>query len=51
MEYFDGPAIREIVRQAEENGAYPVASLIVGVVKSDAFRMKEATPVAAQAGN
>ena len=50
MEYFDGPAIRKIVREAEEDGTYPVASLIMGVVTSDAFRMKQASAVTAEAG-
>ena len=50
MEYFDGPAIRKIVREAEDDGAYPVASLIMGVVTSDAFRLKQASAVTAEAG-
>lgn len=50
MEYFDNPAIRSIVDEAEEDGAYPMASLILGVVKSDAFRLKQAPTVTAEAG-
>lgn len=50
MEYFDNPAIREIVREAEDDGRYPVASLIMGVVTSDAFRLKQASDVTAEAG-
>ncbi|MBW3533699.1 MAG: DUF1592 domain-containing protein [Gemmatimonadetes bacterium] len=46
VEYFDQPAIREIVREAEKND-YRMSSLILGVVKSDAFRMKRAVPAAA----
>jgi hypothetical protein len=50
MEYYDSPAIREIVREAEEDGTYPVASIIMGVVTSDAFRLKQASEVTAEAG-
>lgn len=50
MEYFDGPAVRQVVRQAEEDGRYPVASIILEVIKSDAFRLKEASAVTAEAG-
>ncbi|MCA1790043.1 MAG: DUF1592 domain-containing protein, partial [Thioalkalivibrio sp.] len=49
MEYYDNPAIRSIVSEAEQDGAYPVASLIMGVVKSDAFRLKQASTVTAEA--
>ena len=49
VEYFDQPAIREIVRDAEEDD-YAVRSLILGVVQSDAFRKKEAVAVAAGMG-
>ncbi len=38
MEYFDGPAIREIARSAEADG-YRMSAFILGVVQSDAFRM------------
>ena len=50
MEYYDNPTIREIVRESEENGTYPVASIIMGVVTSDAFRLKQASAVTAEAG-
>jgi hypothetical protein len=44
-EYFDQPAIRAVVRQAEAND-YRMSSFILGVIKSDAFQMKraDATP-------
>ena len=41
VEYYDQPAVREIVRRAEADG-FPVSSLILGVVMSDAFRLKQA---------
>jgi hypothetical protein len=50
MEYYDNPTIRKIVSEAERDGEYPVASLIMGVVKSDAFRLKQASTVTAEAG-
>jgi hypothetical protein len=43
-EYFDQPAIRTITRSAEANG-YPVSQLILGIIKSDAFRMSRAEAV------
>jgi hypothetical protein len=43
VEYFDQPAIRAIARTAEADD-YRVSSFILGVVKSDAFRMKRAEP-------
>ena len=46
VEYFDQPAIREIVREAEEQD-YRMSAFFVGVVKSDAFRM-QAVPTAAE---
>ena len=39
IEHFDQPTVREIVRNAESNG-YPVSEFILGIVKSDAFRMQ-----------
>jgi len=39
MEYTDGPAIRAVASQAEKQG-YRMSAFILGVVKSDAFRMK-----------
>ena len=47
--YLDGPAIRAISRQAEEND-YRMTSFILGVVKSDAFRMKRAEVMSETAG-
>jgi len=44
MEYYDQPTIRAIVADAEDDGAYHMADLILGVVQSDAFRMKRAAP-------
>jgi hypothetical protein len=41
VEYYDMPAIRKIVGEAEVNG-YKMTSFIMGVVKSDAFRMQRA---------
>jgi hypothetical protein len=43
-EYFDQPLIRAIARNAEKDD-YRMSSFILGVVKSDAFRMKRAEPV------
>jgi hypothetical protein len=39
VEYFDQPAIRQIAKQAEASN-YRISSFILGVVKSDAFRMR-----------
>ena len=39
IEYYDQPAIRTITREAAKND-YRIASFVLGVVKSDAFRMK-----------
>jgi hypothetical protein len=39
VEYFDKPAIRAIVKNAEANN-YRMSSFILGVVKSNAFQMK-----------
>jgi hypothetical protein len=39
VEYFDQPTIRRIVSESEANG-YKMQDFIIGVVKSDAFRMK-----------
>ena len=41
VEYFDQPAIRAISRTAEAQD-YRMSSLILGVIKSDAFQMKQA---------
>jgi hypothetical protein len=43
-EYFDQPTIRAIAADAEAGG-YRMSSFILGVVKSDAFRMKVANDV------
>ncbi len=50
-EYYDQPTIRAITKGVEANG-YPVSSLILGIVKSDAFRMSRAdnTPDLPSAG-
>jgi hypothetical protein len=40
LEYFDQPTVRAIQREAEENG-YKMSSLILGVVKSDPFQMRQ----------
>lgn len=40
VEYYDMPVVRQIVQDAEP-GNYPVQSLIMGVIMSDAFRMKD----------
>ncbi len=45
VEWYDKPTVRAIARQAEEND-YRMSEFILGVVKSDAFRMKVATGIA-----
>ena len=45
-EYFDQPTIRAIAKTAESNN-YRISSFILGVVKSDAFRMRRVEPEAA----
>ena len=47
--YLDGPTVRAIARQAEEND-YRMSAFILGVVKSDAFVMKRAEVVSDAAG-
>jgi hypothetical protein len=42
LQYYDGPAVREIVRQAGRNN-YTFGSLVSGVVKSAPFQMREAS--------
>jgi len=49
VDYYDQPAVREIVREAERHD-YHVSAFILGVVKSDAFRMQKAGVVADGAG-
>ena len=48
VEYYDMPAVRKIVREAKAND-YRLSSLILGVVKSAAFRtaLAEATAITA----
>ncbi|MGB1779970.1 MAG: DUF1585 domain-containing protein, partial [Longimicrobiales bacterium] len=46
VEYFDQPAVRRIVRDAEEQD-YRMSAFFLGVVKSDAFRM-QSVPASAQ---
>ncbi len=41
LEYFDQPTVRAIVADAED-GDYNMSSIIMGVILSDAFRMKDA---------
>jgi hypothetical protein len=41
VEFFDQPAIRTISRAAQKDD-YRMSAFILGVVKSDAFRMKRA---------
>jgi hypothetical protein len=41
LQYYDQPTVREIAREAEADG-YRISSFIMGVVKSDAFRMRRA---------
>jgi hypothetical protein len=50
IEYYDGPAIRAITREAAEND-YRMSSLIMGVIDSPAFQMKTAPAVTTSAGS
>jgi hypothetical protein len=47
MEYYDAPAVRRILRDAEKDG-YRFSSIILGIVKSIPFQMRrtEITPIA-----
>lgn len=45
IEYFDMPVVRKIVADAQDDN-YPLQSLILGVVMSDAFRMKDVATTA-----
>ena len=45
VEYYDQPTIRAIAKSAEANN-YKISSFILGVVKSDAFRMRRVEPEA-----
>ena len=49
VEYFDMPAVRRTVSEAEVDD-YPMQSLILGVIMSDAFRKKDAA-AGLEAGN
>ncbi|MDZ7643552.1 MAG: DUF1592 domain-containing protein [Woeseiaceae bacterium] len=46
VEYFDQPTVREIVDRAEKDD-FRLSSLILGVIMSDQFRMKDVMPAAA----
>jgi hypothetical protein len=46
VQYYDRPAIRAIIKQAARNN-YTFASLVLGVVESEPFQMRE-TPAAAE---
>jgi hypothetical protein len=48
-EYFDQPAVRDIVREAEANN-YRMSSFILGVVKSEPFLMKRSQTAADERG-
>ncbi len=50
VEYFDGPAIRRIVAESAPKN-YRMQDVIWGVVKSDAFRMKQAADTQADASS
>jgi hypothetical protein len=45
VEYFDQPTIRAITQGAEASG-YKMSSLIMGVVKSEPFQMRQAQTTA-----
>ena len=47
LDYQDQPAVRAIVADAEKNN-YRMSSFILGVLKSDAFQMKQAPVVSGQ---
>ena len=49
LEPYDQPTIRAIAREAEADG-YRISSFILGVVKSDPFRMKRAEVTEATGG-
>ena len=50
LQYYDEPAVRAIVRDAARNN-YKFSSLILGVVKSYPFQMREAQPNEIKSGN
>jgi hypothetical protein len=47
MEYYDGPTVRHIANTAEANG-YKFADFVLGIVQSDAFRMRRVPQAAAE---
>ena len=49
VEYYDMPAVRAIAREAAVGGSR-LTSLILGVVKSDAFQMSQAEGTVTEAG-
>jgi hypothetical protein len=49
VEYYDQPTVRAIARAAEARD-YRMSGFILGVVTSDAFRMKRAEPEITAAG-
>ncbi|MEW6322740.1 MAG: DUF1592 domain-containing protein [Acidobacteriota bacterium] len=49
VEYFDQPTIRSIVRAAEADG-YRMSAFVLGVIKSDAFRLRRAETAATTDG-
>ena len=48
VEYYDMPAVRRIVQRAEENDYRP-SEFVLGIVESDAFRMRRAADLATEA--
>ena len=42
IEYYDAPAVRKILREAEPDG-YRFSSLLLGIVKSAPFQMRKST--------
>jgi hypothetical protein len=42
VEYYDGPAVRKIVRDAAKD-RYRLSSIVLGIVKSVPFQMRKAT--------
>jgi hypothetical protein len=47
VEYFDQPTVRAITRAAEADG-YRMSAFILGIAKSDAFRLQRTSTVADQ---
>jgi hypothetical protein len=45
VQYYDAPAVREVVRAAAKDN-YKFSTLVVGIVKSAPFQMREMKPVA-----